>query len=153
MNYEWYETRTTAKIIAYPIKEEEVQKIEKQKGYLHIKTKDRSYDIKIVHPYTVVGYEQKANERIEVSLEKPYSKKWTNLESDPVLEFDRQKQIPEQKEAHSSDSMLNMFMDVYENASAEGKREMNRSFYQSGGTELRTYNTDPEGSKRSHTRE
>lgn len=144
MNYEWYETRTVATVVVYPLLEKEIEEIKKDSEYLHIRTKDTFYTIKIDHSYRVAGYSQKPNKKVEISLEKPACKKWVNLEENKEMKFTRQKQISDEKEEHSSDPVLNMFMDVYANASQEVKREMNRSFFESSGTEIRTHRNTEE---------
>ena len=55
-------------------------------------------------------------------------------------------EVPEtnEKEAYTNDPVLNMLMGVYNKADEEKKREMNRSFFTTNGTEIRTTPKDKE---------
>ncbi|EIJ89001.1 suppressor of G2 allele of SKP1 [Nematocida parisii] len=137
MIHEWYETREEAKIIIYPISED-VKTVVRTEEILSINMLSSTYTIRIIHEYTVEGY-RRANDQLEITLKKPFSKKWTKLDSVPVMSFEKQKEIKTDKETLSNDPVMNMFMEVYANASDDIKREMNKSFYESSGTELRTH--------------
>ncbi|KAI5160983.1 suppressor of G2 allele of SKP1 [Nematocida ausubeli] len=146
MRHEWYETRETATIIVSPV--EEVQEIVKRDDTLSISLPNEVYSIRIVHAYSVQSH-RILNKQLEITLKKPVCSKWGHLEHVPILAFERQKEIPnDSKEALSNDPIMNMFMEVYANASDEAKKEMNRSFYESSGTELRTHRTRDTCSKK-----
>lgn len=138
MNYEWYESRATATVILQLQDKEELLETRTDEEYLVIVTSLQTFRIKIVHKYRIASHKLFKN-RVEILLEKPENKKWMELDRVPVLAFERKTEVPTEEEVLSNDPVMNMLMEVYANAPASSKREMNKSFYESGGTELRTH--------------
>jgi len=139
MEYSWYETGQNAVIVFYAKNAEEREnKIEKVAGGIVLKSGAEEVFVKISHPFELGPACLKVHEcKIEAVLEKTGGGKWGDLV--PVEKsFERNREIEQPEEEASNDPVLDMFRKVYENASDDAKREMNRSFVESKGTELRT---------------
>ncbi|KAH9386598.1 suppressor of G2 allele of SKP1 [Nematocida major] len=141
MNYEWYESRSTATIRVFLSEGETPLSVKKEGGTLVVETSLSAHRISIVHAYEV-GAHKASSKVLEIILQKPESKKWGSLQETPHLSFERAKEVKPGAETLSNDPILNMFMEVYANAPESVKQEMNKSFYESGGTELRTHKKD-----------
>ncbi|KAI5191992.1 suppressor of G2 allele of SKP1 [Nematocida minor] len=147
MEYEWYESRKTATIIAGGVEWRDLKEVKKEGDLLSIAAGERLYSIRIQHDYTVEKH-RVWDGKLEVVLRKKEEKKWMSLEGERVLAFERQKEVPEEKEVLSNDPVMNMLMEVYSNAPEDAKREMNKSFYESKGTELRTHSAPHKHTKK-----
>lgn len=141
VNTSWYETDTHCVIVLYHNQKKEADQVitaEKKGDTLIISMSSSQVTLRISHEYTVdttKHYEHKT----EILLKKEKGgKRWRNLTDQP-LEFERQEEIPDgPPEEPSKDPVLSMFMKIYQNLTDESKREMNRSFVESNGTEIST---------------
>ncbi|KAI5172517.1 hypothetical protein NEFER03_1592 [Nematocida sp. LUAm3] len=138
MNYTWYETKEKVVLVLY-IEEAEKKEIliEQIPLGIHVRIDEEVHNIRIVHGFILVKKVTYA-QKIEVVLEKKEKKKWNGLlPVAHVLERNKETQEVEETE-YSPDPIMNMLMGVYAKANDSAKREMNKSMYQSKGTELRT---------------
>lgn len=140
MNYSWYETKKLATIEIYTGKLEKEDNIDLRKTEtgIHLQVNDRSTSIRIDHEFEIVNIEIHPH-KVAAHLEKKEPRKWLYLEK-KELQFEMQVDIPETNEEHSysNDPITNMLMGVYNRADEKKKREMDRSFFSSNGTEIRT---------------
>ncbi|KAI5187526.1 suppressor of G2 allele of SKP1 [Nematocida homosporus] len=138
MEFTWYETRKIAVLVIYTQQNEGDRQAKQEEGGVRVTIGDSTLFIEIAHQFIldkVVNYQQK----MEVILNKPKSEKWEDLVPKPK-EFERLPEIqePEKTPEYTHDPVMNMLMGVYDRASPEAKREMNRSYIESGGQEIRT---------------
>ncbi|OAG29293.1 suppressor of G2 allele of SKP1 [Nematocida displodere] len=139
MQHTWYETNEHAVFVIYADKSLSPE-VAATAHTLRIVLSGETTEIQIDHPFMLETIKRHQH-KLEVFLKKTARGRWRDLTKAQNRHFERAREIEAPEEtAHSPDPILNMFMDVYATATDEAKREMNKSFIESGGTELRTSN-------------
>lgn len=137
----WYETDTHCVIVLYHEQKNEAEQVitaEKKGDVLIISTPSDHVSLGISHEYTVDTTKQYGH-KTEILLKKENGeKRWRDL-TPQRAEFERPDEVPDlPPDEPSKDPVLSMFMKIYQNLPDESKREMNRSFVESNGTEIFT---------------
>lgn len=137
MKYSWYETSEHAVLVVYSRENDPSIKVEKTPTGVTVHTSTETTPIAISHAFEV-GEHKRHPAKVEVLLHKSVKRRWRDL--CPVEKgFERSKEIADgPKEEYSKDPILNLFREVYAKAGDDAKREMNKSFVESKGQELRT---------------
>ncbi|KAI5192763.1 hypothetical protein NECID01_2069 [Nematocida sp. AWRm77] len=147
MKYSWYETSSSAVLVVYTKAPGAVVEVRKTETGVEVCTEKETVPISISHAFEV-GEKKKYDTKVEILLEKPIKKRWRDL--CPVEKtFERGREIEDvPSEEYSRDPVLNMLREVYANTTDTSRREMNQSFVESRGKELRSTPAVPDSQKK-----
>lgn len=142
MRYGWYESEESLTISVWVknVAREDVD-VSESEGVLTVKAREETLALKLKHPVEISGTDVTPL-KIEVLLRKKAPGRWRSLaEEGPAARLERKEigaGMEAEDEVYSNDPLMDMFKRLYDGASDETKRAMNKSFVESKGTTLST---------------